>query len=167
MIDEQAETGGAMPPLYIFDLDGTLSLADHRRHLLASTPPDWPGFYKAAINDPPNRPVVATLRALVRAGADVWVWSGRSDEVAGDALAWLHLHAGIPFDRRRARGKCWLRMRPAKDYTPDDDLKARWLAEMGTQDRDRLVAIFDDRDKVVAMWRARGLTVFQVAPGPF
>lgn len=33
--------------------------------------------------------------------------------------------------------------------------------------RRRLVAVFDDRDKVVSMWRARGVACFQVAPGAF
>ncbi|WP_435575134.1 hypothetical protein [Burkholderia plantarii] len=34
-------------------------------------------------------------------------------------------------------------------------------------DRRRIVAVFDDRDSVVAMWRDAGVTCFQVAPGEF
>lgn len=34
-------------------------------------------------------------------------------------------------------------------------------------DRDRLVAVFDDRARVVRMWRKAGITCFQVAPGDF
>jgi hypothetical protein len=30
-----------------------------------------------------------------------------------------------------------------------------------------VVAVFDDRDQVVRMWRSLGLTVFQVAEGNF
>jgi hypothetical protein len=38
---------------------------------------------------------------------------------------------------------------------------------MLVDDRQRLVAAFDDRDRVVQMWRAAGVTCFQVAPGEF
>jgi hypothetical protein len=34
-------------------------------------------------------------------------------------------------------------------------------------DRERLVGAFDDRQRVVDMWRRNGITCFQVAPGDF
>lgn len=37
----------------------------------------------------------------------------------------------------------------------------------GTLPRERIAMVFDDRDKVVAMWRRQGLTCLQVAPGDF
>ena len=37
----------------------------------------------------------------------------------------------------------------------------------GIRDRWRVVGVFDDRQQVVRMWRALGLTVFQVAEGDF
>jgi len=69
-----------MTPLYIFDLDGTLALIDHRRELIqhrdcfychgcGETPgvpeckecngtgrlkPDWPAFFRACVDDEPN-----------------------------------------------------------------------------------------------------------------
>jgi hypothetical protein len=36
-----------------------------------------------------------------------------------------------------------------------------------THDRMRLMCVFDDRDKVVKMWRDEGVACFQVAPGEF
>ena len=36
-----------------------------------------------------------------------------------------------------------------------------------TEDGERLIAVFEDRDRVVAMWRDAGVPCFQVAPGDF
>jgi hypothetical protein len=55
-------------------------------------------------------------------------------------------------------------MRPAGDFTPDEELKRRWISEY---DLSQVLCIFDDRQKVVDMWRELGLTCFQVAPGDF
>ena len=52
---------------------------------------------------------------------------------------------------------------------PDDKLKQHWLDDLFPKDSKRLdiVCVFDDRDKVVDMWRKNGLTCMQVAPGNF
>lgn len=176
-----------MRPLYIFDLDGTIALTEHRQHLIrppancyaqhggnaAGQPcecrgscgfkPDWRAFFAACVHDQPNKPVIATLHSLFMSGAECWIWSGRSDEVRSDTVAWLREHAHFG----RALLASMLRMRAAGDFTPDEVLKKQWLDAMATPDRERLVAIFDDRDKVVAMWRAAGVPCFQVAPGAF
>ena len=60
-----------------------------------------------------------------------------------------------------------LTMRQEMDYTPDDVLKESWLDNMLVDDRKRLVAVFDDRDRVVSMWRRRGITCLQVGAGNF
>ena len=38
---------------------------------------------------------------------------------------------------------------------------------MSPEDRARLVMVFDDRDRVVNMWRRNGVVCAQVAPGDF
>lgn len=159
-----------MTPLYIFDLDGTLALIDHRRHFVEQPffkdpddpfKPDWPAFFAACVDDEPNEPVIETLHNLIESGADVWVWSGRSSEVMEQTKAWLQDHLSD------AATDIPLCMRVAGDFTPDDELKQSWLNGMSAHDRRRLVAVFDDRDKVVAMWRRHGVACFQVAPGEF
>ena len=60
-----------------------------------------------------------------------------------------------------------LYMRKQGDYTPDDELKESWYMNMSEEDKLRLVCIFDDRNKVVEMWRRLGLTCLQVAKGDF
>jgi phosphoserine phosphatase len=75
-----------MKPLYIFDLDGTLALIEHRRHLVEGERKDWPAFFAACVDDAPNPPVIRTLQALRTAGAEIWIWSGRSDEVKAQTV---------------------------------------------------------------------------------
>lgn len=144
-------------PLYIFDLDGTLALIDHRRPLVSGENKDWPAFFAACKDDEPNMPVIGTLKLLRDAGAEIWIWSGRSDEVSAETDEWL---CGVGCYSR-------LRMRKQGDHQPDETLKAAWLAEMSAENRARLVAVFEDRDRMVKLWRANGIACFQVAPGDF
>lgn len=154
-----------MKPLYIFDIDGTVALIEHRRHILdREDRQKWRDFYAACDKDLPNEPVIRTLEGLRRAGADVWFFSGRSDEVRDKTIAWLAHHTS--FMSWELEG-AMLTMRTEGDYTADDVLKRQWLDAMLVDDRGRLVAVFDDRDKVVAMWRDAGVSCFQVAPGEF
>lgn len=154
-----------MSPLYIFDLDGTLALCDHRTPILADKhdPQRWRRFYAACDRDRPNAPVIATMHRLRLAGAEIRIFSGRSDEVRDKTVEWLAEHT--PFMSWDC--DAWLTMRKAGDYTPDDELKASWLADLPNEDRSRLVAVFDDRARVVSMWRRMGVTCFQVAAGEF
>ena len=152
-----------MRPLYIFDLDGTLALIQHRRHFVEGDPKDWKAFYAACDRDEPNEPVIATMERLRHAGADVWIFSGRSDAVRDKTVTWLAQHTSF----MSIELELALQMRTASDYTADDVLKKKWLDRMLLDDRQRLVAAFDDRDRVVAMWRAAGVTCFQVAEGEF
>ena len=51
---------------------------------------------------------------------------------------------------------------------PDEVLKKKMLLEfVGDEWRSEVFCVFDDRQKVVDMWRDLGLTCFQVAPGDF
>jgi hypothetical protein len=146
------------PPLYIFDLDGTLALIEHRRHLVENRANRWAEFYKACVHDTVNEPVLTALNALVKSGAEIWIFSGRSNEVQVETVDWLMRYA-VPYTK--------LQMRTAGNFTPDDVLKKRWYDTMSREDKARLVATFDDRDRIVKMWRDAGVTCFQVAPGDF
>ncbi len=154
-------------PLYIFDLDGTLALIEHRRHLVEGETKDWRAFFAACVNDAPNLPVIRTFQSLREAGAECWVWSGRSDEVRAQTESWLRRHDVWPRNRFWPGAPEAFQMRDAGDHTPDELLKFGWLADLEPPERNRLTAVFDDRDKVVAMWRAAGVPCFQVAPGAF
>lgn len=159
-------------PLYIFDLDGTLALIEHRRHFVEREQKDWPAFFAACVDDVPNTPVIRTLQALRSSGAEIWIWSGRSDEVKAQTVEWLCKHGC--FGRSTGFLPAWpfgaperFRMRKAGDHQPDVKLKSTWLSEIEPPEYARLTAVFDDRASVVKMWRDAGITCFQVAPGEF
>jgi hypothetical protein len=57
-------------------------------------------------------------------------------------------------------------MREAGDKRPDDAVKRRMLRRAAKLGK-RPDVIFDDRDRVVKMWRSEGIPCFQVAPGDF
>lgn len=141
----------------VFDLDGTLALNEHRQHFVQGRPvgeKDWRGFFAACDKDVPNIPVIRILLALWTIGERVEIWSGRSAEVNDKTEVWLGKQ-GLGMVRRK--------MRPEGDHTADTDLKALWLNE-SDQKPD---LVFDDRNSVVAMWRANGIVCAQVAPGEF
>lgn len=137
---------------YVFDLDGTLADLAHRKPLLDAK--DWRGFFAAVGNDEPIPAVIQVLRDLHGAGNKVEIWSGRSDECRAETEAWLARH-GVPAD-------VLVIMRTAGDRRPDDEVKREFLR--GTDAPD---VIFDDRQRVVDMWRSLGIRCFQVAPGDF
>ena len=152
-----------MSNLYIFDLDGTLCNIDHRRPILddKSNSHRWDDFYEACDKDTPNKPVVEAMQCLYAQGHEIWFCSGRSESVRWKTWDWLAMNTGLL--------PKWyqIMMRPIGDSRPDDVLKQEFLDNMLLEDRKRLVAVFDDRDKVVAMWRRNGVACFQVAPGNF
>lgn len=144
-------------PLFIFDLDGTLADCTHRLHFIQQTPKDWAGFFSACKDDKAVLPVIETMRGLQVTG-DVEIWTGRSEEARPQTNFWFRSLwlGGIP-----------LRMRKAGDHRHDDVLKKEWLNAMAPEERSRLTAVFEDRARVVQMWRQAGVTCFQVAAGEF
>jgi phosphoserine phosphatase len=148
-----------MKDVVVFDLDGTLALIEHRRHFVhgKGKKKDWHKFFAASVDDQPNTPVIEVLRSLHRTEHQIWIVSGRSDEVREETVHWLQAHE-VPYHH--------LIMRHAGDFTADNDLKRHWLVS-GMIPKERVLIVFDDRDKVVAMWRREGLTCAQVAPGDF
>jgi len=148
-----------MRPLIIFDLDGTLADASHRRHLVEGDKRYFDKFYDACYGDSPMAATITVARALWSAH-DLWMFSGRTERVAVLTETWLVKHDIAHLFVRK-------RFRPEGDYTPDDKLKRQWYWEMDEADRARLILTFDDRDRIVAMWRELGVPCFQVAPGAF
>lgn len=145
----------------IFDLDGTLALIKHRIHLVKGVnKPDWHAFFKSCVNDTINKPVADMFYLLRNAGHTIWIFSGRSDVVEDETLKWLGIHKLMPWR---------LLMRTAGDYQSDVTLKKSWLKEHfpTEESRSELLCVFDDRDRLVKMWRDEGITCFQVAPGDF
>jgi len=150
-----------MKKTVIFDLDGTLALIDKRRALAAKPNGkiNWKVFFdpKNIQLDQPNVPVIEMAKIIKAQGHSVVIFSGRDSISKTETINWLN-QFNVPFDV--------LKMRPEGSFTPDDKLKMGWLNQL-FPNRNDILCIFDDRDKVVKMWREQGLTCMQVAPGDF
>lgn len=147
---------------YVFDLDGTLANGEHRLHFITGETKDWRSYFAACGGDQPIPHTIELLQAILSRGVDrVEIWTGRSDEVRDETHAWLRRQLG-PGDFGRFGQIDAIHMRAAGDHRNDDELKAEWIVKYGRPD-----LVFEDRDRVVAMWRANGVPCFQVAPGAF
>lgn len=145
----------------IFDLDGTLALIDARRKkaTLLNGKMNWRVFFdpENVPLDQPNIPVIESFKAMKTSGFIVGIFSGRDDISRNATITWLDQY-GIKPD--------FLKMRKNGSFTSDDKLKKMWLDDL-IQDGHDIMCVFDDRDKVVEMWRENGIPCFQVAPGDF
>lgn len=143
----------------IFDLDGTLANHHHRVHLVTgpSNKKDFSAFNAACVNDTLMLPIVQVFQGLRYVGHTLEIWSGRSDAVRKETEHWLECHGIFPDQ---------LLMRMEGDYTPDHELKEMWLMHAIScgQTPD---LVFDDRTRLVEMWRRNGIQCCQVAPGDF
>ena len=147
--------------IVIFDLDGTIADISVRRHLATKDDGrmNWTIFQdpKNIDLDVPNQKVVDMLDMIDNTDKyQIWILSGRSDVTKDVTINWLSNH-GINYDHLIMRDQDNL-------YMPDNDLKQSWLNDIGV---DNVAMVFDDRNQVVDMWRANGLTTFQVADGDF
>ena len=140
--------------LVVFDLDGTLSDPTHREHFVRRPvgQKDWDSFFAEQINDPPKSAMVELISRL-HATHQVEIWTGRPIKYREDTIAWLHA-SNIPYYK--------LRMRPANDKTDDHEMKRGWCERYGKPD-----LVFEDRQRLVDMYRSLGITCCQVAPGDF
>jgi len=144
---------------YIFDIDGTLANGDHRLHHIKKEPKDWRSYFAEAAGDEPIQHMIELCRWLWAKQSVLFV-SGRSDECREATRDWLTKHV-IPIVPDSA-----LFMRKAGDHRNDDVLKIEMLAEIRALGWEPIMA-FDDRNRVVAAWRAAGIPCAQVAEGDF
>lgn len=175
--------------MIIFDLDGTLADCEHRRHFVDSSKnshvkhgipaginpginimrdydvttgeiwkPDWKAFYESCDNDK----VISQTRSIfdfigMKGQAhNLQIWSGRCESVREKTEKWLKDYS---FAYALHHFDIELKMRPIGDNTPDDQLKEKWLDETISEGK-QIHFVFDDRPKVIRMWRRRGIFVF-------
>lgn len=153
---------------YIFDIDGTLANVTHRRHFVQTKPKNWDAFDKAMVYDEPVPEIVELCKTLYAEKEPlnyekmhrvnrIILCSGRKNSFRKQTLGWLNSNY-VPFDA--------LYMRAADDFR-DDTLVKKELLDKIRADGYNPTVVFDDRTKVVNMWRDNGLVCLQVAPGDF
>ena len=141
-------TRSAKPSAVVVDIDGTLAIITDRN----------PYSHHGVLKDKPNAPVIEVARALASAGHTLVIVSGRSELAREDTERWLARHLGVPFEGPY--------MRAADDDRKDAVIKKEIYTKQIKPTYD-VLCVLDDRDQVVHMWRAMGLTCLQVAPGAF
>ncbi len=148
---EPWEPTEGLEPVYLVDIDGTIALCGERDIY------DGSKVHLDTVNEHVSH-IVKTLASL---GHRIIFMTGRSREFETGTIEWL---ADNEFIGRYLKTE--LHMRPAGDNRKDSAVKHELFNEH-IRGRYNVAGVFDDRKQVVDMWRAIGLTVFQVAEGNF
>lgn len=139
---------------FIVDIDGTLAIRDYGQ----DDPRHWFAWGRVG-EDAPNMPVVEVVRALKAVGHQIVYISGRSDVCRYQTQLWLSEKVGV---------MGILLMRPEGDYRPDFVVKRELYEKYVLPYEGKPIAVLDDRNSVVEMWREElGLVCLQVAEGDF
>ena len=133
----------------IVDIDGTIA------HKGSRNPYDM----SSVLNDTPDSTVITDITDIcLNTGTKIIIVSGRSDICRDDTEQWLNNHH-VPYDE--------LYMRKDGDNRPDEIVKFE-IFKKYIHETYNVLKVYDDRDKVVHMWRNLcGLKVYQVAEGNF
>jgi predicted kinase len=142
----------SLPKAVVFDIDGTLSLH------VARGPYDFDKVETDAVNEGVARILRMYLRDQVREDVQIIFLSGRKGEYREHTMRWLTRHELFGSE---------LHMRPVGDPGRPDDVVKLELFNEHIRNRFNVLAVYDDRDRVVALWRRLGLTCLQVAYGAF
>lgn len=148
------------PKDIVFDIDGTLSDPSHRQHFVRSKPRNWPAFNRTIFDDTVQYDIVWLAKVLHSIGCRIVICTARTDDLREVTEKWLKEKAGLDGIYEKVY------MRAEKDYR-DDDIIKRELLDIIRADGYDPVMVFDDRDRVVKIWREAGLRCLQVAPGDF
>lgn len=133
----------------IFDMDGTLA------HMNGRSPFDD----KKSHTDMPDFAVMFNLAAIAKAfpSVHILIVSGRNERSRKQTIEFLEDY-NVSYDD--------LFMREFTDFRKDSEVK-RDIYTQHIKDHYNVLAVYDDRNQVVDLWRELGLKVFQVANGDF
>lgn len=150
-----------LPDCVIIDIDGTIADKGERN----------PYNFGSVDLDKPKLDIIKIINLFslgyAREYNGKWptffFFSGREDinnckQLTSD---WLHLNMPMYWKD----GAC-LRLRKLGDHRKDNIVKEEMYNEF-VKDKYNVLAVFDDRNQVVEMWRSLGLTCLQVAEGNF
>lgn len=158
----------------IVDLDGTLCNTDHRLHFVKNIregidecrlgncdvavihthKKDWKSFFSALDKDTLRNDVFKQVQEYVDDGAEIVLVSGRPDNYKKETITWLK--------KNNIKYKTLI-MRRTTDKRDDDIVKQDILDNYF--EKDRIVAVFDDRPRVIRMWKNNDLNVIDVGKG--
>lgn len=147
---------------WIFDVDGTLADPTHRRGYVQNKPKRWDLWNKTMNRDGYHKDIFQFMYSGWNLGNKILISTGREESYRDVTLEWLHNNPW--FDTTILLDKMF--MRKDKDYRSDELIKKEMLDQM-REDGYNPVLVFDDRDRVVKMWRENGIRCLQVSEGNF
>lgn len=146
-VDIEEKFSKSLESAYIFDIDGTLAHNEGRR-----SPFDW----NSVDLDSADKNLKYLCNTLA-ATNNILILSGRSDICQEKTEKWLRDNE-ISYDK--------LFMRKSGDSRSDEEIKEEIYIEE-IKNKYNVICVFDDRNKVVNLWRALGLKCLQVEEGDF
>lgn len=158
---KRIEIDQTLPKAIICDVDGTIAWMQGR------SPYDLNKVHEDKV-DPRLKQL---LSFIFDSGIEVIFLSGREGTTLCRNLTIDWLKNNLEgYERKKLSSyndvKFQLIMRKEKDYRPDEIIKKE-LYEKYIKDQYDVICVFDDRNKVVNMWREEGLLCCQVASGNF
>jgi hypothetical protein len=143
--------------LICFDIDGTLANIEHRLDYVRSKPKNWKAFDAGIPNDKVNEPVANIFWSLLDTDNTIVLASGRNERSRQATEDWLFDNFLFGYEK--------LYMRKADDFRGDDIVKQEILDQIIADYGKKPDMVFDDRKRVVRMWRDNGIFVFNVYQG--
>ena len=142
------------PNAVVFDLDSTLCDCTHRHHLVACSKPDFLAFHQKCYDDGVVHQVKFALDCYIQKGYKVIILTGRPVRYIEPTINWL-MDNMVEYDQ--------LIMKRDSDPQGDVEYKKFALRKL-VIDNYNVVAVFEDRKKIVDMLRNElGLFVFDVS----
>ena len=137
----------------IFDLDGTLCDDSHRVPYILNNPTDddWKKYHSNCIID---RPISFVRELLMDLHKKYYIFllTGRDEAYRKETIKWL-TRFDIKYDE--------LLMRPNGMHVSSHEFKLN-IYETHIREDFNIICVFEDRKKVVKMWRDLGLLCLQV-----
>lgn len=144
------ENDASLPDCIVVDLDGTIA-----RHVDRS-----PYDYSKVYTDEVIEPVWNIVKAVEDSGVEVVFLSGRNEECREETARWLRDKLGRDESQP-------LFMRPKDDPHTNDFIVKDRLLEKHVVPGYNILAVVDDRNRVINMWRTKGVTCLDIAGNKF
>lgn len=143
----------------IVDLDGTLYDSTGRKHYVEDKKNrNFDKFHQASSFDPPNQWCLELIKRF-EVDHQIIFCSGRHDTYRQITQDWLEKYGLGTINYL-------LYMRKVNDYRADTIIKKE-IYDLYIKKNYDILFVIDDRQSVVDMWRAEGLTVLHCAEGNF
>ncbi len=150
-----------MTEAIVFDIDGTLADLSHRLKFVSGEHKDWERFYQGVGEDEVIVPIAqlfAMYASSLPPDSKLLCITGRPERTRAATLKWFREKIGPEPDA--------IYMRKDHDFRPDVEVKREWVEKLRAEGYDIRLA-FEDRDRVVKLYRDLGIQCCQVAEGAY